>query len=249
MVVTGSVLVAGWSLLPIILFGVDPTLDPTRFATFAVRERTLAVGLVLTALVGLPGVATILLVLGTVVAGSRSVAATLAALVGGLLGLLTCVLLSRIVTAAAAAVLATRRGRDVAGVGGLLLFIVAGPIIGGLSDGGIDRATLDSTALVLAWTPLGWAWAAAGDITLGEWSTGLTHGSPWRRPWSWSSSWSGNGCSSPSCATHGRRPRTAARSRRVWASSDGSRRRRWVRSQRGRAPTGSATPASTSPPS
>ena len=174
-VVAGSAVVAGWTLLPIILFGVDPTLDPTRFATFAVRERTLAVGLVLTALVGLPGVATILLVLGTVVAGSRSVPATLAALVGGLLGLLTCVLLSRIVTAAAAAVLATRRGRDVAGVGGLLLFIVAGPLIGGLSDGGIDRATLDSAAAVLAWTPMGWAWAPAGDVALGEWSTGSTH--------------------------------------------------------------------------
>lgn len=174
-VVAGSALVAGWSVLPIILFGVDPTLDPTRFATFAVRERTLAVGLVLSALVGLPGVATVLLVLGTVVAGSRTVPATLAAVVGGLLGLLTCVLLSRIVTAAAAAVLATRRGRDVAGIGGLLVFLVAGPFVGGLADGGIDRTSLDSAAAVLAWTPLGWAWAPAGDFALGEWRTGLTH--------------------------------------------------------------------------
>ena len=146
LVVGGSALVAGWALLPLVLFGVDPTLDPTRFATFAVRERTLAVGLVLTALVGLPGVATVVLVLGSVVAGSRSVAATLAALVGGLLGLLTCVLLSRIVTAAASAVLATRRGRDVAGVGGLLLFVMAGPLVSALSDGGLTRATMDRTA-------------------------------------------------------------------------------------------------------
>jgi ABC-2 type transport system permease protein len=107
LVVGGSALVASWALLPIILFGVDPTLDPTRFATFAIRERTLAVGLVLTALIGLPGVATVLLVLGSVVAGSRSFAATLVAVVGGLLGLLTCVLLSRIVTGAAAAVAST----------------------------------------------------------------------------------------------------------------------------------------------
>jgi ABC-2 type transport system permease protein len=172
-VLVGSALVAGWALLPIVLFGVDPTLDPTRFATFAVRERTLAVGLVLTALVGLPGVATVLLVLGTVVTGSRSVPATLAAVVGGLLGLLTCVLLSRIVTAAASAILTTRRGRDVAGVGGLLVFIVAGPLIGGLSDGGFNRTSLDSAAAVLAWTPLGWAWAPAGDLALGQWGTGL----------------------------------------------------------------------------
>lgn len=173
-VVGGSAMVAGWALLPLILFGVDPTLDPTRFATFAVRERTLAVGLVLTALVGLPGLATVLLVLGTVLTGSRSVAATLAAVVGGLLGLLTCVLLSRIVTAAAAAVLATRRGRDVAGVGGLLLFIMAGPLISALTDGGLNRSTMDRAAAFLAWTPLGWAWAPSGDLALGEWGLGLT---------------------------------------------------------------------------
>ena len=173
-VLAGSALVAGWALLPVVLFGVDPTLDPTRFATFAVRERTLAIGLVLTALVGLPGLATALLVLGSVVAGSRSVASTLAALVGGGLGLLTCVLLSRIVTAAAAAVLATRRGRDVAGVGGLLLLVTVGPAVGSLSDGGFGPDTVNRLGDVLAWTPLGWAWAPAGDIALGQWGTGLT---------------------------------------------------------------------------
>jgi ABC-2 type transport system permease protein len=172
-VIAGSGLMLGWALLPVLLFGVDPTLDPTRFATFAVRERTLAVGLVLTALVGLPGLATTLLVLGSVVTGSRSAAATLAAAVGGLLGLLTCVLLSRIVTAAASAVLATRRGRDVAGVGGLLLFVSLGPVMGGLSDGGLTRATVDRLAEVLAWTPLGWAWAPAGDLALGDRGAGL----------------------------------------------------------------------------
>lgn len=173
-VVAGSAVVAGWALLPVLLFGIDPTLDPTRFATFAVRERTLALGLALTALVGLPGIATTVLVLGSVVAGSRSVAATLAALIGGVLGLATCVLLSRIVTAASSAVLGTRRGRDVAGVAGLLFLLSVGPIVGGLSDGGLDRATVDRLADVLARTPLGWAWAPAGDLALGLWGTGLT---------------------------------------------------------------------------
>lgn len=174
-VVTGAALITGWTLLPIVLFGVDPTLDPSRFATFAVRERTLALGLALTALVGLPGVATTLVVLGTVVAGSWSVVAALAALVGGAMGLATCVLLSRIVTAAAAAVLATRRGRDVAGIGSLLLFVSAGPLISALSDGGINRDSLTNLASVLAWTPMGWAWAVAGDVALGEWGAGLAH--------------------------------------------------------------------------
>jgi ABC-2 type transport system permease protein len=172
-VTVGAALVAGWALLPIMLFGVDPTLDPTRFATFAIRERTLATGLVLSALVGLPGLATVLLVLGSVLAGSWSVPSTLAAVLGGTLGLLTCVLLSRIVTAAASAVLATRRGRDVAGVGGLLLLVTIGPTVGGLSDGGLGRDALDRVAGVLGWTPLGWAWSPPADIALGQWGTGL----------------------------------------------------------------------------
>ena len=179
-------------------------------------------------------------------AGSRSVAATLAALVGGLLGLLTCVLLSRIVTAAASAVLATRRGRDVAGVGGLLLFVMAGPLVSALSDGGLTRETMDRTATFLAWTPLGWAWAPAGDLALGQWGTGLTRLAlaallclvllvAWERL----------------LVSVLRNPRSASVRRgqglrRARDCSGGCRRRRWARSRRGPGPTGSATPASTS---
>lgn len=168
-VVGGSATVAGWALLPVILFGIDPTLDPARFATFAIRERTLALGLALVALVGLPGVATVVVVLASVFAGSRTPVAALAALLGGALGLATCILVSRIVAGAASAVLATRRGRDVAGIGGLLVLLSLGPLGGLVSDGGITVDGLKSLANVLAWTPLGWAWAASGDVVAGDW--------------------------------------------------------------------------------
>ncbi|GAB3080175.1 hypothetical protein [Pedococcus soli] len=167
--VGGAGLVAGWALLPVVLFGIDPTLDPTRFATFAVRERTLAVGLLLSALVGLPGIGTVLIVLGMVFASTRSPLAALVALVGGVLGLAACLIASRVVSGAAAAVLASRRGRDVAGVGGLLFFLAVGPLLGFINDGGVTRERLVGLADVLAWTPLGWAWAASGDVLLGHW--------------------------------------------------------------------------------
>ena len=167
--VGGAGLVAGWALLPVVLFGIDPTLDPTRFATFAVRERTLAVGLLLSALIGLPGVGTVVVVLGTVFASSRSPAAALVALVGGALGVVTCLIVSRVVSGAAAAVLASRRGRDIAGVGGLLFLLAVGPLLGFVNDGGITRERLIALADVLAWTPLGWAWAASGDVMMGGW--------------------------------------------------------------------------------
>ncbi|MGA8979470.1 MAG: hypothetical protein WB473_10205 [Pedococcus sp.] len=166
----GAALVTGWGLLPVILFGIDPTLDPTRFATFAVRERTLAVGLTLSALIGLPGVGTVLVVLGSVFASTRSPVAALVALAGGTLGLATCLLISRVVAGAAAAVLASRRGRDVAGVGGLLFLLAVGPLLAFVNDGGITRERLVTLADALAWTPLGWAWAASGDVMLGHWS-------------------------------------------------------------------------------
>ena len=165
----GAALVAGWGLLPVVLFGIDPTLDPTRFATFAVRERTLAVGLLLSALIGLPGVGTVLVVLGTVFASSRSPLAVLVALVGGAIGLATCLIISRVVSGAAAAVLASRRGRDIAGVGGLLFLLAVGPLLAFVNDGGVTRARLTTVADALAWTPLGWAWAASGDVLLGHW--------------------------------------------------------------------------------
>ena len=167
--VGGAGLIAGWALLPLVLFGIDPTLDPTRFATFAVRERTLAVGLLLSALIGLPGIGTVLVVLGTVFASSRSVVATVVALVGGALGLATCLIISRVVSGAAAAVLSSRRGRDVAGVGGLLFLLAVGPSLGFVNDGGLTRDRLVALADVLAWTPLGWAWAASGDVMVGHW--------------------------------------------------------------------------------
>ena len=46
----------GWLVVPVLFTGIDQTLDPRRFATFALPRRRLLLGLLAAALVGLPGV-------------------------------------------------------------------------------------------------------------------------------------------------------------------------------------------------
>src|SRR2546430_17468214 len=55
---TGTALVLGWLFLPLLFFGVDETLDPARFALLPLPRRTLAVGMLAAACVGIPGNAT-----------------------------------------------------------------------------------------------------------------------------------------------------------------------------------------------
>jgi ABC-2 type transport system permease protein len=172
-VLGGAGLMAGWAVLPVVLFGVDPTLDPVRFATFAVPERTLAFGLVLTGLVGLPGLATLILVIGSTVTTSRGGFALLVGLLAGGCALFTCVVLSRIVTGVAGAVLATRRGRDLAGLGGFLVVLGLVPGASVLGGHGLSLVALSRLADVVAWTPLGWAWSAPADAALGHWGLAL----------------------------------------------------------------------------
>jgi ABC-2 type transport system permease protein len=169
----GALLVLAWGVVPVVAFGTDPTLDPHRFATFAVPERQLALGLAAAGLIGLPGLATAVLVLASFVTWSRTVPALLAAVVGGLLALATCVLLSRVVTAAAAAVLSSRRGRDVVAVIGFLLLVGLGPVtsVGGSFE--LTLADLAGLTRAVGWTPLGWAWAAPADLAQGQHVAGL----------------------------------------------------------------------------
>ncbi|TQJ51145.1 hypothetical protein [Phycicoccus sp. SLBN-51] len=169
----GAFLVLAWAVVPVVAFGTDPTLDPNRFATFAVPERQLAIGLAAAGFIGLPGVATTLLVLATFVTWSRGVLPLLGAVVGGALALATCVLLSRVITAAASTLLSSRRGRDVVAVLGFVALVGLAPA---LSVGGSFELTLADLAgvtTVVGWTPLGWAWAAPADLAHGLLLTGL----------------------------------------------------------------------------
>ncbi len=163
-----------WTVVPLFSFGSDPTLDPGRFATFAVPHRTLAIGLLAAALVGLPAIASVVLSAGIVVAWSHTLASTIVAVVATGVGLMTAITTSRWVSALMTNAISSRRGRDVIAVLGLLLLVVIGPVISIVANVGAGlRDVATAAAGVVAWTPLGWAWAAPGDVAAGHLGTGL----------------------------------------------------------------------------
>ncbi|NAZ88257.1 transporter, partial [Kineococcus indalonis] len=174
----GTLAVLAWALVPLVAFGVDETLDPSRFATLAVPRRQLVPGLLLAGLVGLPGLVTVLLSLATAATFSRTTAATAFAALTGLLGALTAVAASRTTTTAASALLRGRRARDVLVVVAGVLLVGVGPginvLTSRLADGGRDWAELARAAAgVAGWTPPGFAWAAGADAAAGRWGTAL----------------------------------------------------------------------------
>lgn len=181
----GAVLVVGWWLIPIFAFGVDATLDPHRFTTFAIPRRTLVAGLAVAGLVSVPGIATVLMALGTSAAWVLEPGVLLVALVGAVLGVATCVIGSRAITTVLAPVLESRRYREVVTIVAVMLVVMIGPLIGWLTNGvevsvggdadgtGLEfYGVFEQAAGVVGWSPFGAAWSLAGTAYAGDW-TGL----------------------------------------------------------------------------
>ncbi|MET0424155.1 MAG: ABC transporter permease [Actinoplanes sp.] len=169
---TGSVLVVGWVLMPLVFFGVDESLDPARFALLPLRHRTLIIGLFTAALAGLPALATLAATAGMVDTSARlgGPGAALAQLAGIVLGLLLCVAVSRAVTSAFATSLRSRRSRDLAAVLLAVLAALIGPLqlalLAGAEHADWDRVA--GVAEVLGWTPLGAAYSVGPDVVDGR---------------------------------------------------------------------------------
>jgi ABC-2 type transport system permease protein len=170
--VGGAVIVLGWLLLPLVFFGVDETLDPARFALLPLSRRTLLTGLVVAGLVGIPAVATAVATAGTIVtaAVAGGVLAAVVQAVGVVVGLFLCVVASRAMTSGFAAMLRSRRMRDLAAIVLAVLAAMIGPLqIGVLSV--IDDADIDqiaAVARVAAWTPFGAPYTLGLDVAGGR---------------------------------------------------------------------------------
>ena len=171
--VGGSVLVLGWALVPVLVSGVDETLDPARFALLPLRARRLAPGLLVAGLIGVPGVVTSLLALATIVTWSRGVAPVLLAVPAAVVGVLTCVMVSRLLTTAAARLLAARRSREVGTIITVLLLSTLGLWPTLLSSRSWSVTEADQITEILGWTPLGLPWAAPADAATGHLARGL----------------------------------------------------------------------------
>ena len=168
----GGVIALAWTLLPLLFFGVDETIDPARFALLPLDRRTLVTGLTAAALIGVPAAATLLATAGLVLSAAAlgGAGALLVEALGVLLGLLLCVAVSRAVTSAFATMLRSRRMRDLAAV---LLAVTAG-LVGPLQIA-VSRAASDTdwrrllpVAEVVGWTPFGAPYSAGFEVAAGR---------------------------------------------------------------------------------
>ncbi|BDA65136.1 transporter [Actinomyces capricornis] len=194
----GALIVAGWTMVPLLLTGVDSTLDPRAIAAWTAPSPALARGLLAAAACGIPGVLTaVVLLLPTIawLAAGEPAAAGLAALCAPA-GLTTCVLLSRLVVVRAGT-WASRRGRETTAVIASLLVMIAA-LLPSLATEVLearslqDLAGLRTAATALGLSPLGWSFAAPGllatgpawaaiAVALGAWLLPLALLRPWYR--------------------------------------------------------------------
>lgn len=172
LVLAGSVLVGAWWILPLVAFGVDATLDPSRFATFAIGRRDLLAGLALSGLVGIPGAATAVVVLASALAWWQHPVAALVALPCAVLALATCVVGSRATTTALAGLAGRRRYREVVALLTFIPLMLMGPVMTGLTNGiAAGQQALPGLAGIAGWTPWGAAWAIPADVAAGAWGS------------------------------------------------------------------------------
>jgi ABC-2 type transport system permease protein len=168
----GAVLVVGWLLLPLVFFGVDETLDPASFALLPLPRRTLVAGLFTAALVGVPAIAMLGATSGLVLGAAAEAGwpAAVAQAAGVLAGLALCVAASRAVTSAFAAMLRSRRVRDLAAIALAVFAALLGPLQLAVFAA-VERADyhrLVGPARVVGWTPLAAPYTIGADLAAGQ---------------------------------------------------------------------------------
>lgn len=168
-VLAGSALFLGWLIIPVAASGLDMTLDPARFTTYAIPARAMLTGLALSGFIGIPGAITLLASLGTAAAWWQHPLSLVLALLCGALAALTCIVASRAITAASSSLASSRKFKDFSGIILLLPLMFLGPIINGLVSGVSNLSEyLPSLAQTLSWTPLGAIWSVPADVATGH---------------------------------------------------------------------------------
>src|SRR5579864_5008802 len=163
-----------WLVLPLVVFGLDSTLDPATLALYPLRMRPLAVGLLAASATGAWPAATLLGLLGVTIGLAHGALAELIALVAMVL---FCIAMARFVTTSLAGMLRSRRGKDFAA----LLFIPIFAIYEGFfqilpklaSEGALTASSFGGVDTWLRWLPPGLAVHAIYDASTGHAGTAL----------------------------------------------------------------------------
>ena len=167
----GSATVLGWVILPLIASGTDQTVEPARLVTFPIPQNTLLLALAVSGVLGIPGIVTGIAMLGTVAAWWQHPLAAIAAVLSAAIGVLTCVVGSRLVTALSTNLGAGRRYRELRGLIAIIPLLLLAPIIFLISNVIGDSLTgLPAVANVLGLTPIGAAFAFPASIAAGDYA-------------------------------------------------------------------------------
>ncbi len=166
-----------WLILPLVVFGLDGTLDPATLALYPLRTRPLAVGLLAASATGAWPAATLIGLLGVTIGLARGALGVLIALLAVLLQVLFCITLARFVTTGLAGMLRSRRGKDFA----VLLIIPIFAVYEGFiqivpklaGEGALTAASFGGVDRWLRWTPPGLAVHAIWDASAGHPGTAL----------------------------------------------------------------------------
>lgn len=143
-----------WAVLPIILFPIDETLDPMRFATIPIERDRLLRGLTVAGLIT-PSVLLPLLLVGANIGAATGAGGKLLATLMGAVFLVQLVLGANLVSTGVSAILRGRRGSDLALVIvasiGLSLFAAQQAISRVLTEDGLERAVTEHKLSPFAW--------------------------------------------------------------------------------------------------
>ncbi len=168
-VLAGAVVVLGWIVIPPLTSGIDQTVDPARLAPFPIPVDTLLRGMLVSGVLGVPGIVTLIAALATVGTWIRSPLAAVAAVLCAVIGVLTAVAGSRMLIAVASRIGAGRRAREAKTALVIIPLVLLGPII--ILVSGFLRnasASLPIVSDVVGFTPFGAIWAVPADLAAGE---------------------------------------------------------------------------------
>lgn len=163
LVVAGTLLVLGWVVIPVLVFGTDDSLDPVRFATFAVPVRRLVPALGVASAISVPAVfAGVVCTLSLVAWAGKGATVTIVTALCAPVSWVTCLLSARVATLAATRVIATRGGRRLAAAAAVAVIGLVALGVWLIGSLGMSAAldAVPGLSTVLGWSPLAFTWAA-----------------------------------------------------------------------------------------
>ncbi|MGB4777845.1 hypothetical protein [Microbacterium sp.] len=151
--------------------GADDQLDPRRFAVFGATAHATAWTTLLASIVSMPILGACVVAVAFVTLWTAQGASSHVATLSAVIGVVTCLLFTKVAFAIASLLLRDRRSRELTGVFLIALLVVIVPVVvflASLEWHGEVPSALTQAVDVLAMTPLGAAWALPGAALTGS---------------------------------------------------------------------------------